>query len=120
MRYVGSRVANCSAPEDPWVLPESIARHFPGHTVARWQERREAYWATRGGMAAAEATQARIKAARLVQPKDDAADSSSSSSSDGSGDGGSGDDKPAAGAGAAAKAEGSGSAAGSDSSTSRR
>ena len=48
MRYVGGRLANCTAPADPWVLPQSIEGYFPEATRAEWAQQRQAYWAARG------------------------------------------------------------------------
>ncbi len=50
MRFVGSRVANCSlTPPEPWVVPESIEEYVSPEVRQQWAERNAAYWAERGG-----------------------------------------------------------------------
>lgn len=47
MRFVGQRVANCTAPE-PWVLPASIEGYFPEATRAEWARQRATWLAAHG------------------------------------------------------------------------
>lgn len=47
MRFVGQRVANCTAPE-PWVLPASIETEFPASTRSFWAQQHEAVLAAAG------------------------------------------------------------------------
>ena len=50
MRFVGSRVANCSlTPPEPWVVPESIEEYVAPEVRQQWAERNAAYWEERGG-----------------------------------------------------------------------
>lgn len=47
MRFVGSRVANCSAPE-PWVLPASIQEQFSQEKKQHWAEQRVSFLRSAG------------------------------------------------------------------------
>lgn len=46
MRFMGQRVANCTAPE-PWVLAKSIEKYVAPETRENWDEQREAVLAAR-------------------------------------------------------------------------
>lgn len=74
MRFVGQRVANCTAPE-PWQLPKSIAGYFPEATRAEWGRQRAA-WLTARGRSPDE------DAAAEQEESDDAGGSGTSSSSE--------------------------------------
>ena len=87
MRYVGQRLANCSAPE-PWVLPASIERYVSPDTRDRWAEQREAALAAAGGGKAAGKRAGSAPAADAAAGEaDDADDASGGSSSSGGGAG---------------------------------
>lgn len=76
MRYVGQRVANCTARPDPWLLPDSILEYVPPAARPYWEQQREAAYAARGivpgaagaaGSSAVEAAEAEAEATVLAE-----------------------------------------------------
>ena len=108
MRFVGSRVANCSlTPPEPWVVPESIEEYVSPEVRQQWAERNAAYWAERGGRPPME-DRSKRKAKQGKEGEEEAEGGGRGGGKDGS----SGDGSSAGAAGGTAAAAGAAAGAG--------